>query len=452
MRTLRIRCTRVVLLTAVAVALTLCCGRRAAAQQQQLADPFARTRVLLNRHVSQKHVAGAVALVSQRDRIVLQHVVGWQDVAARKSIRRDTMFRIASMTKPITSVAIMVLADDGKLSTDDPLSKFVPEFRNVSVVAPGSSESDAQPARREITIHDLLTHTSGITYRFLGQQPQATLMSQLRVCEGVYPTELTLKQNTQLIAKVPLVSQPGAMWNYGLSTDVLGRVVEAAAGMPFDTFVTTRVLKPLKMTDTHFVVPAEKRPRLASVYRPSPDNEKRIEPVGSGIVEAGGLLYSPDFPLPGKSNYRSGGAGLVSTADDYIRFLRMLLHRGELDGVRILKPATVDRMLSNQIGDLQIAFTVHGDQFGYGFGVHSANSQTKNGASPGTFSWGGVFHTYFWADPKRDIAGVLMTQLFPFDHLTLWQDFQKAAYEGLGSSVAVDLDDTPADPCLTDVR
>ena len=347
---------------------------------------------------------------------------------------RDSLFRIASMTKPVTTVGVMMLREQGRIRLDDSVAEFLPEFAEMHVVSPSTDGgSTPEPARRAITIRDLLTHTSGLTYGFFGQQPHAGLYEKSGLCEGLGRSQLTLADSVSLLARQPLTQHPGSGWQYGLSTDVLGRVIEVVSGQPFDEFVRQRILKPLKMHDTHFVVPEAKLDRLATLYRPGEDDR----------IEANPDRAVTEMHDPGRSNYRSGGAGLVSTAADYHRFLSMLLNQGELDGVRLLKPETVAEMTTNQIGDLSILFPIHGDKFGYGFGIHSPDSDSLNGASPGTYSWGGYFHTYFWVDPKREVIGVLMTQLNPFNHLTLWADFQQAAYDALDASIEVGTTDGP---------
>ena len=211
---------------------------------------------------------------------------------------------------------------------------------------------------------------------------------------------------------------------------MLGRVVEVVSGKSLDEFFRERIFRPLGMTDTHFIVPTEKRNRLATLYRPGTD--KMIEEVRDDPAQVGTLTFSPSLAYRAKG-YFSGGAGLGSTAPDYARFLQMLLNKGQLDGKRLLKPETVERMTRNQIGDLKVALSGHGDGFGYGFGVVTAADQPKEIASVGTFSWGGIYNTYFWVDPEKQLVGVLMTQLYPYDHLSIRDDFKRLTYEALAS-------------------
>lgn len=429
----RIRCW-LLCCAAAAVPVGMWSAAQASGQEAQAIDPsgrFGAVHQLLDDYVRQSRVAGAVGLVMERGRVVYGDAVGWRDLAAKKPMTRDTIFRFASMTKPVTSVAVMMLVDEGKVAVTDPLSKFIPEFSNMQVIRP-TSEGDGQavPASREITIRDLLTHTSGITYGLFGQQPHAQRYKAAGVSDGLVETPATLAENMRRLSTCPLTNQPGETWQYGLSTDVLGRVVEVASGKSLDKYFAERIFGPLGMRDTHFVLPADKRDRLATLYRPGPG--QTLEAVGEGPQQAGGVTYSATVATD-SPRYFSGGAGLVSTAADYARFLSRLLGRGEPGGVRLLKPETVADMTRNQIGELSILYAIHGDKFGYGFGVHTDQSQ-RNGASIGSYSWGGIFHTYFWVDPKREVIGIVLAQLYPFDQSALWSDFQKRVYESLDAT------------------
>jgi hypothetical protein len=248
------------------------------------------------------------------------------------------------------------------------------------------------------------------------------------VSDGLAPADGTLAENMRRLAGLPLKYQPGEAWEYGLSTDVLGHLVEVVSKKSLDEFFQERIFRPLGMTDTHFALPPAKRDRLAALYRPGAD--KAVEKVGNDPVRIGPLTYSAVMPLR-EPAYFSGGAGLVSTTPDYARFLQMLLNKGEHNGKRILKRETVELMARNQIGDLKVPLGGHGDKFGYGFGVVTAAGREKEIASIGTFSWGGIYNTYFWVDPEKEVVGILMTQLYPFDHLTIREDFKRLTYEAL---------------------
>jgi CubicO group peptidase (beta-lactamase class C family) len=421
---------------ALSVLVAICAlpGRELAKDQPDVVRPAAgrweRVHKLIQGHVDKREIAGAVVLVQQGGKPVYHEAIGQADAEANKPMTRDTIFRIASMTKPITSVAVMVLVEEGKLRLEDALAKHLPEFTDMTVLVPTKESYRLVKADQPITIRQLLTHTSGIIYRFSGRPHLAKLFADAGVSDGLAETEGTISENVKRIAKLPLLHQPGKTWEYGLSTDVLGRVIEVVSGKTLDEFFRQRIFTPLQMNDTGFLVPKEKRSRLAALY--TPDDKKAIRRVGNEPVHVGSLVYSATYPTADSSRYYSGGAGLVSTARDYGRFLQMLLNRGELDGKRLLKPETVEQMTRNQIGDQQIAFTVHGDGFGYGFGVVTGREKPPSPASVGSYSWGGIFNTFFWVDPRRQLIGVLLTQLYPFDHLTLWKDFQSKVYEVLG--------------------
>jgi CubicO group peptidase (beta-lactamase class C family) len=383
---------------------------------------------LLADHVEKKRIAGAVALVARKDRLVYLDPVGFADVEAKKPMTPYTIFRICSMTKPITSAAVMLLVEEGRIGLRDPLSKFIPEFRGarVAVKSQGEGEADVQPARREITVRDLLTHTSGLTYTFLGREPFADLYRKAGVTDGLVETEITVEENARRLATVPLVFHPGTAWEYSLATDILGRVIEVASGERLDEFLEKRIFEPLGMTDTHFRLPPGKLDRLATVYQPGPD--KTIEKLPAGPVKNGYAVYSSSYPRPGPSMYLSGGAGLSSTVLDYARFLQMLLNGGELDGARILTEESVALMTRNQCASLDIGIKSHGDAFGFGFGVVTEAGKDLGLGSPGTFSWGGFYYTYFWVDPKADLIGIVMAQLHPWGDLAVWDDFRKLVY------------------------
>jgi CubicO group peptidase (beta-lactamase class C family) len=239
----------------------------------------------------------------------------------------------------------------------------------------------------------------------------------------------TIGDNVRKLAKLPLVCQPGAAWEYGLNSDVLGHVVEVISGKSLDQFCRERIFRPLKMTDTYFIVPKEKRARLSALY--SIDADKKISRVGDKPVTHDAVTYSSNYSTNDGSKYYSGGAGLASTTGDYFRFCQMMLNHGELDGVRLLKPETVDRMTRNQLGDLPIPFPGSG-AMGYGFGVltEKGKESAKDPATVGTYSWGGAFGTYFWVDPANDLIGVYLSQIYPPD-FGLANEFKRLTYEAL---------------------
>lgn len=380
--------------------------------------------VLLEQAVERKQVAGAVALLARDGKLGYLRAKGFQDVEAGKEMTTDTLFRIASMSKPVTSVAVMILVDDGKMKVSDPVSRYLPEFKDPKVLMPGSEgDSKLVPASREITVHDLLTHTSGLTYRFIAQEPFTELYRKADICDGLTRPSFTMAENVRHLASLPLLHQPGSTYQYSLSTDVLGRLVEVISGQDLESFMRSRTFEPLGMHDTYFDLPADKTSRLAVVYEPGPD--KLIRRVGEEPVQNGELVYCVTCPYRGQRGYCSGGAGLTSSAADYARFLQMLLNGGQWNGTRILKPETVRQITSNQIGDLKCMSPT--DRFGYGFGI-VAGADKDQVATVGSYYWGGFYNTSFWVDPEKKLVGVVMTQNFPSDHLTLYQDFMKLAY------------------------
>ncbi len=381
--------------------------------------------VLLQQAVESKQVAGAVALLARDGKVGYLRAKGFQDAEAGKEMTNDTLFRVASMSKPVTSVAVMILVDDGRLKVTDLVSKYLPEVKNPKVLMPGTGDdSKLVPASREITIHDLLTHTSGLTYRFMAQKPFDQLYRKADICDGLARPSFTLAENVRHLAALPLLHQPGSAYQYGLSTDVLGRVVEVISGQNLESFMRKRIFEPLGMNDTYFDLPGDKTSRLAVVYEHGAD--KRIRRLGEDPVQKGELVYSVTSPVRGQRGYCSGGAGLTSSAADYARFLQMLLNGGQWNGTRILKPETVREMTSNQIGDLKCMSPT--DRFGYGFGI-VAGAGKDQVATVCSYTWGGFYGTSFWVDPEKKLVGVLMTQLVPSsDPPTLYADFMKLAY------------------------
>jgi CubicO group peptidase (beta-lactamase class C family) len=394
---------------------------------------FERLDTLLKDAVEGRQIAGGVILLARHGRIGHLKAVGWRDAEAQVPMTTDTLFRLVSSTKPITCAAVMMLVEEGKLHLNDPVSKFIPEFRNPTVGIPNLVNWGLRvmPAKREITIRDLLTNTSGLTYRFWDIQPWSALYKNAGVSDGINHAPGTSLENVRRLARQPLMFQPGSFWGYGLSTDVLGVIVELVSGQDLDTFFRERIFTPLQMHDTFFYVPEEKKNLLAALYLP--DRHGKVRRVGEGLMSVGEMEFSATYPCEKYGRYFSGGAGVVSTAADYARFLQMMLNGGELDGVRLLRPETVREMTTNQIGSMKTCFPQYGDSFGYGFGVLTIDGKgvALDVASTGSYSWGGLFQTYFWVDPKKDLIGVLMVQVFMIGDLPLRQEFKKRAYDCL---------------------
>jgi CubicO group peptidase (beta-lactamase class C family) len=379
--------------------------------------------------VDRKEAGGIVTLVARDGKIVDVHTNGFQDVESKTPMRENTIFRIASMSKPITSVAIMMLYEEGKLRPNDPVARFIPAFKQQRVV---NEKGETENARRGMTIRDLLTHRSGLSYGFLNNAAVGNAYRSNGVVDGLTTTDMTTEQGIDKLAAQPLMSQPGAAWNYSLSTDVLGRVVEVASGQPFDVFLRERIFKPLGMVDTDFVVPDAKWSRLATVY--SPDAAAGIRPM-KDPESFGNTHMSPiAYYKPGKK-YFSGGAGLTSTIRDYARFALMLSGGGAVDGVRLLSPKTIELMSASHTGDLTTPGLLLGPGvgFGLGFSVVTDLAATQALGSEGMYGWSGIYGTNFWVDPQEKLVAIVMVQKYP--NPTVAAAFQPLVYQALTRSM-----------------
>ena len=373
--------------------------------------------------IDDKRIAGAVTLVARHGKVAYFKSQGSLDREAGKPMRNDAIFRICSMSKPITSVAVMMLYEEGKFLLDDPISKYLPEFKNPKVlVKPASGEPYTIPASREITIRDLLTHTSGLTYGWnetLGQR-----YKDAHVADGLSQYDGTIADNTQRLASVPLLFSPGTRWEYSLGIDVLGRFVEVLSGMPFDQFLRTRIFEPLGMKDTFFYLPDNKVERLATAYTYYP--EKGLQRFPDAPIVEGTFSYTADYPYRGPKKLFSGGAGLSSSTADYYRFSQMMLQGGKVGDVRLLSRTSVELMTHDQLGHIS-----DDNAFGIGFGLEGIKTPLKELGSPGSFGWGGFFYTQFSIDPKEDMIVIFMGQLHPTGDLTLDRQVHELAYQAI---------------------
>ncbi len=399
------------------------------------AERLARLDGLFEEYVADGRISGAVALVSRHGKVAYQKSFGMADREAGRKMEGDAIFRIASMSKALTSTAVLILHEEGRLLLSDPISKYIPEFAAPQVVVPlpEGEEKDGLPyelvdAEREITVRDLLTHTSGVTYGFYGSQPFTSLYRDAGVSDGLVETEGTIAEGMARLGSMPLAHHPGERFTYGLSIDVLGRLVEVASGQSFDVFLRERLFEPLEIDDTYFFLPPEKQARLAALY--VPDEDGRAVPAGPGEVTMGPLVFSATYPKGNPGTYFSGGAGLSSTAEDYARFLLMILAKGAYgdNGERLLSRKMVELLSLNHIGDLEVA---PGLGFGLGFAVHLDPGASGRISSPGTLTWGGIFNTYFWVDPTEEIVAVMMTQIYPYGHLQLREKFELLVYQAV---------------------
>jgi CubicO group peptidase (beta-lactamase class C family) len=380
-----------------------------------------RIKTVMNDYVEKGKMPGMVTLVLRHGKVGYYEAFGNMDIKSNKKMTKDAIFRIASMSKAITSVAIMTLYEEGYFLMTDPVSKFIPEFKNPKVImkSPTSDSIILVPAKSEITIRELLNHTSGISY---GEPLQRRYYQQAGMTVGLTPTKGTIGEMIKKLGKLPLISQPGEEFHYGMSVDVLGYLVEVISKMPLDQFLSKRIFEPLKMKDTYFTLPQSKLPRLASLYKMGKDNT---------LIPATGY-----FQYPNEQTYFSGGAGLVSTAMDYGRFTQMLLNKGELEGKRILSPKTIELMTSNSIGDLYVFNPnrhngIMGDKFGLGFAIRTERGVYDELESLGTFGWDGAFYTRFFVDPKEDLIGIFMSQVDSYWDENLIGKFRVLVYQAI---------------------
>jgi CubicO group peptidase (beta-lactamase class C family) len=333
------------------------------------------------------------------------------------------MFRICSMTKPITTLAVMMLYEEGHFLLDDPVSKYLPEFKNPKVlVKPASGAPYTIPATREITIRDLLRHTSGITYDW--NEDLGPMYKDAKVASGLLPYDGTIADSTKHLAGLPLLFNPGEKFEYSLGVDVLGRLVEVVSGKPLDEFFRTRIFEPLGMKDTYFYPPEGKLDRLATAY--TYYDEKGLNRFPDTPITEGSFTYSADYPTRDPRKLFSGGAGLVSTAADYARFCQMMLDGGKVGNSRLLSRKSVELMTQDQLGKIS------SDQgFGLGFGVNGVKKPLSELGSTGEYYWGGFFYTEFSIDPKEQMIVIFMGQLHPAGDLTLDRQVSALAYQAI---------------------
>jgi len=368
-------------------------------------------------------VAGNTVLVVKDGKKVFDKTYGFRDREANILLKSTDIFRLASMTKPIVTVAAMILIERGKLKLDDELSKFIPEFKHVQVLKSYDAKSNtwiSEPAAQPVTIRHLMSHTSGI-----GSGLEDKVLGTLYVKNGfsalMFADSVLLGDAMKKLANLPLAIQPGSKFNYGISTDVLGAVIEIAGGMPLDQFVSKNILVPLKMNDTYFFQPVPSKDRLAVLYGEFQSGKLTRIPQGF-------QGYQINYPISGPKKYLSGAGGMSGTINDYAQFLLMVLNKGTLNGTRILNPETIALMSKNQIGEVSLA---NGNKFGLGFEIESRQVPPRK-ASVGKLSWGGAFNTTFWIDPKRNSIAILMSQVYPAIHQRdFYTGFEKLVNEAL---------------------
>jgi CubicO group peptidase (beta-lactamase class C family) len=360
------------------------------------AERLARLSAGMKEIVDSGRLAGAVTMVSRHGKVVEFDAVGKRDIAANAPMQKDSIFRIYSMSKPITGVAMMILFEDGKWQLNDPVAKYIPEFAKLKVYSTDPNGNVAMKDQNHpVTMRELMSHSGGFTYGFFSNTP----VDKLQLEADLLNPNNTLDEFIKRVAKLPLNSQPGTEWHYSISVDIQGYIVQKLSGMPFEEFLEKRIFKPLGMTDTGFYVPKEKLNRFAEFY--NYDNEGKLHAVG---VREG---LNHDFSA--KPALSSGGGGLVSTATDYMRFCQMLLNGGQLDGVRILSPLTVELMHTNMLTPNMTVFGA-GAGFGLDFAVYTDPAAAGGYYGKGSYWWGGAAGTWFWIDPVNDLVVVGMIQ------------------------------------------
>ena len=389
------------------------------------AERLKRIDRVLQEYVDKKWIAGGSAIIAKDGKIVYYKAIGFNDTEKKTPLKRDAIFRIASQTKAITSVAVMMLYEEGRFLLKDPISKYIPEFRKPQVLDK-FNEADTTytsvPAKREITIHDLLTHTSGIGYAQIGSREATAIYAKNDIVGGIGVGKILLADKIKKLGSLPLFHQPGDRWTYGLNTDVLGYLVEVVSGISLDDFFRTRIFEPLGMKDTYFYLPKAKYSRLAVLY--TEDSTKHIIKALDHLNINGD--FDSNYPAA-EGTYFSGGGGLSSTALDYAIFMQMLLNGGEYNGKRLLSRTSVNMMTVSQYDKLDWPDA----RMGLGFSITTEKSVASSPLSPGSYGWGGMFSSSYWIDPKEKIVAQLFLNQYPQSHGEIHDKFQVLVYQAL---------------------
>ena len=399
-------------------------------------ERLTRIRPAVGKHIGDDKIAGAVMLVARRGKVVHLECVGLMDRESNKPMQPDTIFRIYSMTKPITCVALMMLYEQGRFQLFDPVSKFIPAFNDLKVYEGGAgSDIKLVDLQRPVTVRDLLTHTSGLTYHFLEYGRVEEMYREARLA-----AKKPLSEFVADLLELPLAFQPGAAWRYSFAHDVVAHLIEIMSNRPLDVYLQENLFKPLGMEDTGFYVPEDKLDRFASMYGSvAIEQSDTTATKWYGDAEAGvnRRLASPEDSLESKRhNVLRGGGGLVSTASDYWQFCQMLLNKGELDGKHFLSRKTVELMTTNHLPPELMPFEIGGTYspgYGYGLGVNVLMDvgQCQSVGSKGAYSWGGAATTSFWVDPKEELVGIQMAQFQPSGFHLIAEDFKVMAYQSI---------------------
>lgn len=379
-----------------------------------------RVDKLLQEYVDKQKVPNAVAFVARKGKVVYYKAFGQSNTETKTAVKKNDIFRIASQSKAIASLALMLLFEEGKFSLDDPLSRYIPEFKNPKVLDRlnwTDSTYTTIPAKSEITIRQLFTHTSGIDYAGIGNQEFKAIYAKAGIPSGIGNHQSTIGEKMRVLGTLPLKHHPGEQYTYGLNCDVIGYLVEVLSGMPFDKFLTTRIFQPLGMNDTYFYLPKEKHNRLVALHQ---SKNGSYAPLKTNVFDG----VQPNYPVL-EGTYFSGGAGLSSTVEDYAKFLQLFLNKGEYNGVRLLSRKTIEMMLTNQT---QAPITA---QLGLGFGLETDANDARSIFSIGTFSWGGAFTTSYWADPQEKLVALVFTNIYGSDSGDIGTRFRNLVYQAI---------------------
>ncbi|RAV99856.1 serine hydrolase domain-containing protein [Pseudochryseolinea flava] len=376
-----------------------------------------RIDAMVEEHIKSKLIPGAAVFIARNGKVVYHKAYGFSNVEKNTPLKKDDIFRIASQSKAITALAVMILWEEGKFLLDDPISKFIPEFKNPTVLKTFNEKDSSyttEPARSEITIRQLLTHSSGIDYAVIGTKEFKAIFAKAGVPSGIGSNNMKLGDKMKILGKLPLKHHPGERWTYGLNNDVLGYLVEVLSGISFDKFLKQRIFDPLGMKDTYFYLPTEKQSRLVALYDGS---EGAIKKAASPFNEVA------DYPTL-NGTYFSGGAGLSSTVEDYAKFLQLFLNKGEYNGVRLISRKTVELMHTDQ----KIKET---GPVGLGFGLETDTNDGNSVLSLGSFSWGGAFNTHYWADPQEKLVGLIYTNVYQTQVWSIGEKFKVLTYQSI---------------------
>jgi len=382
-----------------------------------------RIQTKLQGYVDNKGAPGFITLIARKGQVIHYETCGYRDLENQLPMEKDTIFRIYSMTKPITSVALMMLYEQGKFQLNDPISKYIPEFAKTKVFNKmGYEGQELVEQESPMTIWNILTHTAGLTYGFFADNPVEDMYRNSQYADP----NVTLDETIKEIAQFPLIFQPGTRWNYSVATDVCGYLIQILSGLPFDTYLQERIFAPLGMVDSAFHVPDKKSDRLAVLYAHNPTDGSLQRHQDEGVLQR-------DFLVPTKSPF--GGHGLVSTTEDYLKFTQMLLNEGEIEGTRLLGRKTLEYMTLNHIQAEMLPLIIGdwepvGLGFGLGFGVVIDPARTGVINSTGNYGWGGAAATNFWVDPQEELVGIFMTQIM-MNVLPHGDEFRVMTYQAL---------------------